>query len=178
MDVPPALVAAFPPSADLLLDVARRQVDDEMLREIAEEDYGDHVEEHLAALRPIRDLGIVPAQWEWHPAEVLRLMRWSGAGSAGRRGHRMRIFAYAALLRRANEEPGVADEATLAQCLVSARVLGEEFNEAAGRFLAWAVPHITLDDRWLFALGLLIVAVRLRAGRIADRTLGKRRRGS
>jgi hypothetical protein len=46
-------------------------------------------------------------------------------------------------------------------------------SEGAAHFLTWAIPHLTSDDRWLFALGLLIVAVRLRTGRIAESTLGE-----
>jgi hypothetical protein len=61
MNPPPALVTAFPPSLDLLLDVTRRQVDDGMLTEIARADYGSDVSVHLAALRAIRDHGIVPS---------------------------------------------------------------------------------------------------------------------
>ena len=40
MQIPAALLTAFPPSRQLSLDVARRQVNDGMLREIAEADYG------------------------------------------------------------------------------------------------------------------------------------------
>ena len=39
MQIPPALLTAFPPSRQLLLDVVRRQIDEGMLREIAEADY-------------------------------------------------------------------------------------------------------------------------------------------
>src|SRR5436305_280319 len=118
MILPPALLAVFPPSADRLLDVARQQVDDGMLREIAAADYGRDVDIHLAALRPIRDQGIVPAPLGWHPGEVLELIRWSDPedpahkpGATGRRGHQMRAFACAALLRTAMENgcDGVAE---------------------------------------------------------------------
>ncbi len=34
MDIPAALIAAFPPAADFLLDRTRRDLDDAMLREI------------------------------------------------------------------------------------------------------------------------------------------------
>jgi hypothetical protein len=61
MDIPAALIAAFPPSPDLLLDRARRHVDDEMLMWIASADYGYMAGEMLAELRPIRDQGIIPA---------------------------------------------------------------------------------------------------------------------
>jgi hypothetical protein len=181
MDLPPALLAAFPASSDLLLDIASRQVDDGMLREIAAADYGCDVDAHLAGLRPIRDQGIVPAPMGWHPGEVLELIRWSNPenpahkpGSPGRRGHQMRAFACAALLRAALQDGGdITPEATLAQCLASAKVLGEEMSGAAARFLTWVIPLMPRSEfRWLFAFGLLAVATRLRSGRVADRALG------
>ena len=106
MDPPPALLTAFPASADLLLDIVRRQVDDGMLAEIAAADYGMDMNAHLTELRTIRDQGIVPTPLPWHPGEVLELIRWSNPenpahkpGSTGRRGHQMRAFACAAILR-------------------------------------------------------------------------------
>lgn len=170
MDLPPVLVEAFPPAPNLLLDVARRQVDDGMLLEIARADYGIDDQLHLAALRPIRDQGKVPESLEWHPSEVLRLMRWSNPdepkhqpGSVGRRGHQMRAFACATLLRAS-----VEDDATLAQCLGSAKVLGQEMNVAAARFLTWGIPQVSITERWLFALGLLVVATRAGTGRLKE----------
>ena len=76
------------------------------------------------------------------PGEVLELIRWSNPeasvhkpDAAGRRGHHMRAFACAALLRTAMRDGCVVAEATLAQCLVSAKALGHETSEAAARFL-------------------------------------------
>jgi hypothetical protein len=182
MEIPPALLAAFPPSADLLLDVTRQQVDDAMLTEIAAADYGMHRAEHLAVLRPIRDHGIVPALMQWYGGEVLELIRWSDPenpahkpGSQGLRGHQMRAFACAALLRAAtiDDQNDNSQHCTLAQCLVSAKVLGEEMSSAAARFLTWRIPRVAEPEvRWLFAFGLLVVAVRLRSGRFTDRVLG------
>ncbi len=166
MNLPPVLVEAFPPAPDLLLDVARRQIDDGMLLEIARADYGMDDQLHLAALRTIRDQGKVPESLEWHPSEVLRLMRWSNPeeprhrpGCVGQRGHQMRAFACAALLRAR-----VADDATLAQCLGSAKVIGEEMNVAAARFLTWGIPQVSIAESWLFAFGLLVVATRVGPG--------------
>src|SRR5260221_13417688 len=102
MNIPHALVTAFPPSNRLLLDVSRQQIDDGMLAEIAAADYGIDADRHLASLRPIRDTGVVPQFIGWHPAEVLELIRWSDPenpehkpGSTGRRGHQMRAFSCA-----------------------------------------------------------------------------------
>ena len=69
MNIPPALLAAFPASANLLLEVARRQVDDGMLAEIAAADYGMDTNAHLAELRPIRNQGVVPTPMRWRPGE-------------------------------------------------------------------------------------------------------------
>jgi hypothetical protein len=150
MDVPIALLAAFPPSNQRLLDVTRRQIDDEMLLEIAMADYGIDAEIHLAALRPIRETGVVPEPLDWHPGEVLELTRYCDPdhpdpppfrpGPAGRRGHQIRAFACAVLLR-AGADHDCVSEATLAQCLVSANVIDEEVSEAAACLLTWEIPR-------------------------------------
>lgn len=178
--LPAALERAFPPSADALLHLARAGVDDSMLREIARADYGMDEAGHLAALRPIRDHGIVPVPMGWEPKEVLELIRWSQPedpgwkpGSTGERGHRMRAFACAALLRAAAEPPNDGyfggENSTLAQVIESALELGPEVQEAAARFLTWRTPGMGEDDeRPFFAFGLLALAVLLRAGRLSD----------
>ena len=177
MDLPHELHAAFPPSNHQLLDVARAYVDDDMLEEIARADYGCDAELHLAALRPIRDSGIMPASLGWQPREVLQLIRWSNPedpnhkpGSTGRRGHQMRAFACAVLLRAAGEsgEDDGSMEATLAQCLSSAKALGDEMNNAAAAFLTWGIPRLACQDQWLFALSLIVVASRFRPDRISE----------
>ncbi len=45
MVIPTEILTAFPPSADLLLDCARREIDDAMLMEIARADYGHWADE-------------------------------------------------------------------------------------------------------------------------------------
>jgi hypothetical protein len=178
MDIPPDLLTVFPPSDQLLVDVTRRFIDDDMLEEIARADYGMDADLHLAALQPIRDIGTVPATMGWHPAEVLELIRWSEPenpahkpGSTGLRGHQMRAFACAVLLR-ADADRHIGVEATLAHCLSSAKALGLGINEAAGSFLTWRITTMSSTERWLFALGLLIVAMRFRNGQISDHILG------
>jgi hypothetical protein len=179
MTVPPCLLTAFPPSNRLLLDVSRRQIDDGMLDEIAAADYGIDADRHLAALRPIRDTGTVPQPMGWHPGEVLELIRWSEPenaarkpGATGRRGHQMRAFACAVLLRAAAEGGDTSsEEATLGQCLASAKVLGQEMNDAVAGFLTWRIPLMTGPDDWLFAVGLLIASTRPGNDRITDRVL-------
>ncbi|HEV3165630.1 MAG TPA: hypothetical protein VGZ22_16505 [Isosphaeraceae bacterium] len=187
MEVTAALIGAFPPSADLLLDRARRQTDDAMLMEIARADYGVMAVEMMAELRRIRDEGVIPALMHRQLIEVLALTRFCDPdvpntppfepGPTGTRGHQTRLFACAALLR-AEAEPfhvGVdtSQDSTLAQCLVSAKALGEEMSEAAACFLTWRISRKeTCYEPLLFAIGLLILATRLRSGRLTEPALG------
>ncbi len=211
MDVPAALIAAFPPSATLLLDLARRPIDNDMLLQVARADYGNMIDEMMAELRPIRDEGIIPFPMHWQLKEVLSLTRWCNPevpnrppfepGPTGRRGHQIRLFVCALLLRakaeraidipepfdretcvrvlmRAQAERAIDDidnseDSSLANCLVSAHVLGEEMSLAAARFLTWLIPRTWYwSDPLLFSLALLILATRLRTGRIPDAVLG------
>jgi len=188
MQLPPSLIEAFPPSNQRLIDLTRREIDDDMLAEIAQADYGCDAEKHFEVLRMIRETGVVPALG-WHGGEVLGLIRWSNPenpnhkpGATGIRGHRMRAFACAVLLRSAMDSGSDgSDEATLAQCLGSTRLLGRDFDEAAARFLTWMLlqrgdwsalplepPH---EDQFLFVLGLLVVACRLPVERVSDSIL-------
>jgi hypothetical protein len=188
--IPAALVALFPPSADLLLDRARRQMDDTMLMQVARADYGEMADEMFAELRPIRDKGIIPAPMHGQLREVLALTRWCNPempesppfepGPTGRSGHQIRLFACAVLLRGAAEPPNEhidgTEDSSLALSLTSAKVLGEEMSEAAARFLTWRIPRLRMEscgesDPLLFALGLLLLAIRLRAGRITELVL-------
>lgn len=183
--LPPELAEAFPPSPDALLDLLRPRVDDGMLREIAQADYGMDEDAHLAALLPIRDSGAILAPMGWEPKEVLELIRWSQPedpewkpGSTGTRGHLMRAFACAALLRAAAEPASLGyfdgENSTLAQLLESALELGGELPEAAARFLAWRTPRMgAQEERPFFAFGLLVLTVLLREGRLADGALAE-----
>jgi hypothetical protein len=186
MDLPSALVAAFSPSPDCLLDHARRDIDDSMLTTIARADYGHMAGEMLAELQPIRDMGTIPAPMHWQLAEVLCLTRWCNPekpdvppfepGPTGRPGHQTRLFACAVLLRGSamsgNEHRDGSADSTLAQCLVSAKVLGVEMSDAAARFLTWRIPRMERgSEQLLFAVGLLILAIRLRSNRIAEPVL-------
>src|SRR5262249_53725470 len=72
-----------------------------------------------------------------------------------------------------HEEIDHSPDFTLAQCLVSANVLGDEFREAAARFLTWRIPQMSTHFEWLiFPLGLLILATLMRAGRFDEMELG------
>jgi hypothetical protein len=178
MAIPVAINDAFPPSADMLLDRARNYVDDAMLMEIARADYGYTADEVFRQLRPIRDEGIIPSPLIGPVAEALQLSRFCDPdrpnlppfepGPSGRRGHQIRLFACAVLLR-----DDFRDDTSLANCLTSAGVLGDEMSEAVARFLTWQLSRVhCIDLSVLSALALLIVAIRLRYGRITDKLLG------
>jgi hypothetical protein len=187
MDIPAALLAAFPPSADLLLDRARRRTDNAMLMDIACADYGLQAEEMMAELRPIRDRGVVPTPLPWMLCEVLSLTHFSNPdqpdtppfepGPTGLSGHQARLFACAVLLRAdadlPREEGYLPTDSALAQCLVSANLLGKEMSEAAACYLTWRISREESGfESLLFALGLLILAIRLRSGRLRESSLG------
>jgi hypothetical protein len=191
MRVPDSLLAAFPPSADLLLDCARRKTDDAMLMDIARADYGYRADEMMAALRPIRDTGVVPLILK--TGEVLNLTHLSTLeapdgtpiepGPTGLHGHQARLFACAVLLHFEAERPHELRHVTnsaLARCLISANVLGEEMSAAAACYLTWRMSRQEGESNRIFiyeqsllcAFGLLVLATRLRSGRFAEPGLG------
>jgi hypothetical protein len=161
----------FQPSRDELLHHVSDLVDDSMLKEISEADAGDEAEEHLSCLRRLRDLGEVPLP-QWNPLEVLELIRWSEPedpawkpGSPGRRGHIMRAFACAALLRMGCE-PGnrdrlIGENQALIQLVGSVSFLGEPFPLLTRRFLAWRLSNLPENDeeRPFFILALILLAL-------------------
>src|SRR5262245_13446228 len=113
----------FEPTDKPLLRLAFDSVDDSMLQEIAEADYGIDADAHLSALRAIK-AGNVSFSMELEPKEVLELIRWSQPddpnhkpGSVGRRGHWMRLFSCAVLIRAVAEpekhEYFLGEEATV-----------------------------------------------------------------
>ena len=165
--LPQVVIEAFPPSRLQLLNVIRSSIDDSMLREIAEADYGDRADQHEAALRPIRDHGELPDRFDWVPGEVLELIRWSEPtdlswkpGRSGLEGHRMRGFACAALLATEIEQ-GRMEEATLAQSLRSEMELGGDENRALAGFLTYGIERLPSEFPWIAASGLLLVTLRL-----------------
>lgn len=88
------------------LDYYRERLDEGMLREIAEADYAQDVDQHLEALRPMvrgERFSEIPC---WYPGEVLELTRWSNPVSDDVRGHLMRGFSCAALWLDAKGEYG------------------------------------------------------------------------
>ena len=156
--------------ADALLRRLSRDIDDAMLVEMAAADYGWAADLNLLHLRHVRDEGVLPVPLELEPREVLELIRWSEPdqfgwrpGGVGTRGHRMRAFACAALLRSAGEPTNAGrnqgDEATLIQLIDSHTRLGGSFEVEAAALMAWLIGRCTHtpyeDDLSLFGVGLL-----------------------
>jgi len=153
-----------------------------MLEEISVLDYGIYAEEHLEALRRIRDTGHVPAPLGLAPREVLELAQW--VEPRDHRGHVMRAFACACMLRSA-AEPASHDKyykyyvegqvEILARLLASIFELGREAEEATLRFLAWCVQKATLTDEYrpYAAFAVLVLAVKLRGVQFDEKRLAK-----
>ena len=128
-----------------LADQFRKHIDEGMLAEIAAADYGWKAEEQLPVLRRIRDTGELP-EAILEVQEVLELIRWSEPedpewkpGSTGERGHWMRLFACAVLVRAGAREADrryfTSEHDTLIQLVESARRLGAE--PEARELLEW-----------------------------------------
>ena len=165
-----ALFQTFRPEPDELLRRIAQHIDDGMLEEIAAADYGYDIEEYFLPLRKIRDEGVVPSPMRWHPQEVLELVRWSEPddpnwkpGSPRERGHWMRAFCCAVLLR-AGGDPENLDlhdgwNSALIQLVDSLLVVGGKFNRTAAAFLAWLITKFVTDpeieELGFFGVGLL-----------------------
>lgn len=142
---------------DALFDVLLPRMTTDMLQEIAAADYGQDIEQHLAPLIQFRDDRIVPIL-EWHPLEVLELIRWSEPdqpewkpGAAGARGHLLRAFA-CALLLRGYERPENSSRwdsfnETVIQLVYSIKAIDGLDVQPAVRFLAWCVETLTPLDQ-------------------------------
>lgn len=165
------LLSHFDPDPDALLMWLAPQIDDALLEEIAAADYGMDLDEHLAALRRIRDDGVVLAPMRWEPREVLELIRWSEPedpqwkpGRMGPDGHRMRAFACAALLRAAAEPANWpyfdGENQTLIQLIASVRQFEPVAAVVALRSIAWRALLLPPDEveRPFFALAVLLLA--------------------
>lgn len=168
------LLAPLTPNEVALAALFRANVDDAMLREIAEADYGWKADECYALLQPMLRTGQV-ALPDFQLQEVLELIRWSEPedpewkpGSQGRRGHWMRLFACTALVRLAPAMGAFVDTEvdTLAQLIDSAICLGPEVARAAASVLAWrflAHPG-EFENPAFLAFGILLLAAHIERG--------------
>ena len=143
------LLNRFEPDGDVLLRAISAHITDEMLECISQADYGCDADDHLVALRQLRDTGAFPESPGWVPMEVLQLIRWSEPenpewkpGRTGEFGHWMRAFSCAAILR-AEHEPwnyhyndGSTCSTTI-QLIFSLEALPVDLKHEAARHFAW-----------------------------------------
>jgi hypothetical protein len=169
------LLNRFDPEPDALLREISKHVDDEMLEWISTADYGSLADEHMVALRQVRDTGTFPSKMYWCPMEVLELIRWSEPedpewkpGRTGEFGHWMRAFSCSAILR-ATREPwnygdGLGTDSTLVQMVLSLNELPIDFTAQAVKSLAWLLidsdPEGADGQVCAYGLGLLWFALR------------------
>ena len=135
------LLTGLRPDELALRDWVAPLLDASMIDELAAADYGDDVEEHRRGIRNLLTVERLPERLDWHPSEVLELVRWSmpddptwKPGSPGRRGHLLRLFSCLILVRiHTGQEP----TDSLAPLVDSALQLDPAAVRAALRFLAW-----------------------------------------
>lgn len=152
----------FTPDQRSAVDHLRGLIDEGMLREIAEADYAQDVDEHLAVLTTIWQGGKLTELDHWFPLEVLQLIRWSEPadihwkpGSVGMRGHYIRSFSCAVILATPNCE---SEKETLIQLIHSVLRIGTEAMEATARFLVWKIDSLKHEeDRPFFAFALAAI---------------------
>lgn len=158
------------PHLRLLAEVAAH-VDDGMLDEIAQADYGMDRDAYLAGLRVLRDeLVLRPPDLDAHwDHEVLELVRWSRPdrigwkpGDVGERGHWMRLFCCVALVLRDvampqfNHVGAINDH--LGPMLESIAALDPALADAAIVFVEWSGERATDPaDRAFLALAALLL---------------------
>jgi hypothetical protein len=180
------LLNQFEPEPDILLREISQYVTDEMLEEISLADYGEDAEDHLLALRQVRDSTTFPSKMHWVPMEVLELIRWSEPedpewkpGRTGKFGHWMQAFSCAAILR-AEHEPynylynnGCTDS-TVIQLIFSLRALPVDLSSQALKHLSWLLLRIDPEGRddqvRIYGAGLLWFALQVIPA-IPDQTL-------
>jgi hypothetical protein len=167
------LLAPLHPDENALTPLLQANVDEGMLREIAEADYGWEADRCYALLQPMLVSGSVP--YDWNLREVLELIRWSepgdpssSPGGYGTRGHWMRLFACTALVRLAARHPEWfgGESETLAQLISSAIELGHPVARAAACTLAWRFLECpgTHEDPAFLAFAILLLAAHLERG--------------
>ena len=171
------ILKRFDPDPDVLLRAISPHVSDEMLECISSADYGFRADEHLAALRQIRDLGTFPNKLPWCPMEVLELTRWSEPddpnwtpGRTGEFGQWMRAFSGAAILR-AEHDPwqyhydDSSTDSTVIQLILSLQALPVDLNRQAAQHFAWLIldtePEGTNDSIREYGVAMIWFALHL-----------------
>lgn len=150
------VLAVHAPAPDALVLRLAAAIDDEMLGDMASLDYGRDIEEHRAALLVLRAGGASPVPMPWSPREVLELTRWfrpddEPLPADRRRGHAMRAFACAVLLRASGEIGNHAlcegQNQTLVNLLWSLDALDAGHERAAIGLLSWLMGRLAPEQR-------------------------------
>jgi len=155
----------WPRDAGALFDWLRTRIDQSTLESIAEADYGNDRDDHLAVLLDIWRTGLVPVPLEWHPHEVLALRHWDEGLAVD---HVARAFCCTLLCLPELAGDGREHDlgSTFAVLAESCIVLGPEaLARLAGLLIAFLDGHGGCDDEvHAFAtLALLIVGARIDA---------------
>ena len=173
------LPETLPPNAGALLRLIAEMLVPEDLRRVAEADYGQRADEHLAALREIVSGGALDLG-QRVPGEVLELARWDQPPiePSQEQRHWRRAFACTALLgaygRAENEGHVHGPSQTLIGLIDSLHALErilptrERWRAMAGidaagtALLAWLTPRLSYEpfaEAAFFGLGLLWFAL-------------------
>jgi hypothetical protein len=170
-----SFLASLEPDQHALFFAIARHIDDGMLDVIACADYYSNADQHLVALKHLRDTGELAEPFHWYPCEVLELTRNSDFESstwrptvAGAHGNWMRAFASAALLRASgppwNYETAAEPSFDLIQLLRSLPVLPVNLSPQAIQFVAWLLLQTDLEgpdeQNIYFGIGLLWLTLR------------------
>lgn len=161
------LLTPLRPDPDALLHALIPYIDNAMLDEIASADASFDRHAHRKALTQIRDSGVVPRCLDWHPGEVVRLMRWAEPDAADSateqsvRADRMRTFCCTLLVRSDFETQGGVDSDSVIQLIASVVSQLPDLIDPATRSVASAMLQFSDDDfsghRPFVALGILLL---------------------
>ena len=151
------LLNRFGPEPDVLLREISGHIDDAILDWISRADYGSRADEHMVALRQVRDTGRFPDNLTWCPMEVLELTRWSEPEETQEAArttfeHWARAFSCAAILRAEHEPYNYLYNngctcSTVIQLIWSLRLLPMDFRSQAASHLAWLILHSDPEGR-------------------------------
>jgi hypothetical protein len=158
------------PSPTAFFDWLNPQISDDLLRGIAQADYGYDIENNLKALLEIRNDGIILShKCVPNVGEVLQLTQYSepDRDGSGYEGHLRRAFSAATLIRagvdpangRGSSSNFVLRDPTIVQLIRSVLVLDSDAIAPALRLLVWSVlqDEATNAEAAFLALGVLLL---------------------
>ncbi len=169
------VLADIEPNGLALLISLGVKIDDSMLKEIANSDYGIEADEHLLYLKKIRDKQEFTSPLNWHPREVLELTKLGNSTSSSStflREHLMRAFSCTALLYAAslpeNDEyfSLYGENDTVAPLLESLKYIDNIiYMEQAAKLIAYRLVSFSEEKeaRPFLIFALLVLSVRLHA---------------